>query len=82
MTSDSVHDMLSTRRSTDMHDDDQPWSLTRTISNHGHLKWLLSMDQLIIVRKVAQGSSGEVYLARYQVCLISRTSAEDMHCTD
>ncbi|KAK9812417.1 hypothetical protein WJX73_009185 [Symbiochloris irregularis] len=38
----------------------------RTLSEAGHLQWLLSMDQLDIVRKVAQGSIGEVYLARYQ----------------
>ncbi|KAK9812410.1 hypothetical protein WJX73_008775 [Symbiochloris irregularis] len=66
ITSDSVHDMMSTRRSTDIPDENEPWSLARTMSTHGHLKWLLSMDQLIIVRKVAQGSTGEVYLARYQ----------------
>lgn len=68
MTSESVHDLMSTRRSTEMlADEDQPWGLSRTISSQVHLKWLLSMDQLVLVRKVAQGSTGEVYLARYQV---------------
>ncbi|KAK9812332.1 hypothetical protein WJX73_003007 [Symbiochloris irregularis] len=41
-------------------------STRRTLSEAGHSQWLLSVDQLDIVRKVAQGSIGEVYLARYQ----------------
>ncbi|KAK9812343.1 hypothetical protein WJX73_004122 [Symbiochloris irregularis] len=39
---------------------------SRSFTAGGHMKWLITMEQLTIQKKVAQGSIGAVYLARYQ----------------